>query len=431
MSDFDVCVSLSEQALNSATAAIYERLHKAGKVFVGSGKVTKDGITIDVSYDISVTPCFELNPPPAAALADALLTALPAQTTLSAGFAAEETRAAAEATVAEAPTLLMKFPTIAFQFKDPESGDKVELDTPVTLYCSLTTEAGHTTFSVLKATAPEQPSVGAEFIVQNFLLPTVEEKADDLFRGLKIPPLDFPGVPLSAPVVAVVGGRIYAAMMLRGHGTPSIPDGGIAGLKSDFFLLAGQRVLQASASYAIAKSPLLDKKDSKGSKAFNAHYHVKAELVHPKVAVAGSDLDVGFHFQASIDAGVHVFFVPIGIGYRGDSVPEPSAICALQPRGTNIHVVEKSLKAFTIVVKPTGSVPTKVLSWMLEFIVQGIVGVVTPFVTAFLKGIDFTSIKIPSIGESIEGEEFSFTPTGLRVSNVGGRIALAGKLDVG
>lgn len=434
MSGYDVCASLSESALNCAAATIYTRLHDQKKVFVGSGTVTKDGLTINVGFDMTKAPVFNLSPPPPKSLVEAVCAAgareVESRAPLTVDLEGQDPRALAEAVAESAVSFTLQFSNIDFSFKDPVSGAQTTLTSPVTLYCSVTTANGRTKFEVIKAKAPPQPTVGGQFILQNFILPTVEEKAKDLFVGLSIPPINLPGVTLTQPVVAIANKRVYVAALVAGRGPPSLPSGGAPGPNADFFVTLDQPALQASAAHAVARSPLINTGASKGSSAFNAHYNVNFRLKNPQVGLAGAELDIGFDLIGDVSAGVHVFFVPIGLGYAVHSLPKPTAHCALVPGGSEIIIVEQSLQPFTLSVVPSGGIPSKVLSWMLEFIVQGVVATLTPFVTGFLKGIRFTSLMVPTFGETIDGVSISFTPKGLSVSAIPGGIALAGNLDV-
>ena len=102
------------------------------------------------------------------------------------------------------------------------------------------------------------------------------------------------------------------------------------------------------------------------------------------------------YLVGSVDAGVTVFWIPIGLGYKAVARPTPAANCRIFASGSSLRVVEDSFAPFTLLVEPTGSIPTQVLSWMTEFIVFSIVAALTPLVTTFLKNINFTTLNVPS-----------------------------------
>lgn len=418
---YDVAVSLSQGELNLGSAAVWGKLHPLGKVFTGSGTVDRNGIRIAVSYDATQPPVFDLAPP-------AQRAALFAGATLD---SAEDADADAQALIAYAasiaPVFSVRFPAFRFSFNDG-TDPPTPLTTDITVACAVTATNGTVAFQALSATAPKQPTVGAQFIVDNFVLPAVLSAARSLFKGLAIPPLSVPGVSLTAPVITIAHQRLFVAALLAGRGVPSIPAGGLDGPDAPFVMYLTQNAMQAAASHALGESGQFNRSDEKGDSAFNAHYHFSFRLVDPRVTLRGTQLDVSFSLTGSIGAGVTVFFVDIGLGYDAQAVPDPGATCSIVPTSDGLHIVETSLKPFTLVVIPSGSIPTKVLSWMTEFIVEGIVGSLTPLITVFLKGIDFTTLQVPSFTESIDGVAITMTPVNLKVGSAAGAIALSGQL---
>ncbi|WP_437333132.1 hypothetical protein [Sorangium sp. So ce394] len=415
---FDVALSLSEDELNRGSAAVWNKLHPLGKVFRGSGNLSLGGIAIDVTYDATQPPIFDLAPPPE--IVSLIASTLPQENDT-------DTRELIAYAASIAPAFSLTFPSLAFTFGDRKS-PPTPLVTDIRVTCAVAAVNGTISFQALAATAPTQPTVGAQFIVDNFILPAVLSAANALFKGLTIPPLSVPRVALTAPVITIARQRLYVAAALAGAGVPSIPAEGIDGPTAPFVMLLTQRAMQAAASHAIGESGALNRSDSKGDSAFNAHYHFSFRLAAPRVTLRGTELDIAFSLTGSINAGVTVFFVDIGLGYDAVAVPNPTATCSIVPGSGGLRIVESSIRPFTLLVRPSGPIPSKVMSWMTEFIVQGIVGSLTPLITLFLKGIDFTTLQVPSFTESIDGVAITMTPINLQVTGVPGAIALAGSL---
>ncbi len=425
MSGFNVCVSVSQDGLNQGSQTVYTKLHGTGKVFSGSSRIERDGLTIDVTYDCTKAPVFDLSPPPAGDLEDAM--------TSMAGLAlcgtdGDATRELISYAADVASSFSVTFPDLSFTFGSKDE-PPIELVTDITVLCVVTVDGGNVAFAAIAATAPKQPTVGAQFVVDTFILPTIKTSANSLFAGLTIPPLDIPGVPLTAPVVVIANSRLYAGALLAGQGVPVLPSTGVPGPANPFFMLLDQAAMQAAASYAVGQSGTFHKSGKSGGSGFNAHYEFTYRLHNPKVGLDGTSLEIGFQLTGSVGAGVEVFWVPIGLGYQALAQPDPAATCALVPDGRRLKIIARSLDAFTLLVVPTGSIPTKVLSWMTEFIVQGVIGALAPLIKTFLKDIDFSTLQVPAFTETIAGETITITPGDLAVQSVDGRIALVGQLN--
>jgi hypothetical protein len=422
MAQYDIGISLSQGELETGSSAIWNKLHPQGKVFVGSGSIDFEGQMVAVDYDATEPPVFDLQPLSRSTILKTLKRAAGAA---NAGGEAEGLLALAADT---ASSFSITFPKFSFKFSI--GGDATTLVTDVTVLCGVSITAGVVHFVALSASAPPQPTVGGEFILQNFILPQVESAAKNLFAGLRIPPLSLPGVTLTAPVLLVANRRLYAAACVAGQGrTPSLPPPGIPGPDASFFMALELAALQAVTSFAVGQSGSFNRSGESGDSGFNAHYLFSYQLVNPHVSLNGAELRIDFDLTGSIEAGVTVFWIPIGLGYQAVARPTPAANCRIVASGASLRVIEDSFVPFTLLVEPTGSIPTKVLSWMTEFIVFSIVAALTPLVTAFLKNIDFTTLNVPSFSESIAGVDVTMTPVELSVESAPNGITLLGRLQ--
>jgi hypothetical protein len=422
MAGYNIGISLSEDELNRGSSAIWNKLHPRNKVFVGSGQISMQGLEFTVDYDATEPPTFNLQPQPRQMVLEALATAARMH-----GATAE-----IEGLLGHAADLASSFAiTFArFSFKFVASSEPpTTLVTDITVLCGVTVSAGVVHFVALNASAPQQPTVGAQFIVQNFILPKVQAAAGDLFAGLQIPPLSIPGVSLTPPVLVVANHRLYAAVLLAGTGTPYLPPEGIPGPNASFFMTLDAAAIQAAATQAVGQSGSFNKSGESGGSGFNAHYKFSYRLTNPKTSINRNELVIQFDLTGSVEAGVTVFWVPIGLGYEAVAKPTPTANCRIAASGSTLRIIEQSLVRFTLLAIPTGSIPTKVLSWMTEFIVASIVAGLTPLVTTFLRDIDFATLAIPSFAETIDGVDVTMTPTDLSIDVEPSGIVLAGRLQ--
>ena len=138
MSGFNVCVSVSQDGLNQGSQTVYTKLHGTGKVFSGSSRIERDGLTIDVTYDCTKAPVFDLSPPPAGDLEDAM--------TSMAGLAlcgtdGDATRELISYAADVASSFSVTFPDLSFTFGSKDE-PPIELVTDITVLCVVTVDGG-------------------------------------------------------------------------------------------------------------------------------------------------------------------------------------------------------------------------------------------------------------------------------------------------
>lgn len=419
MPNFDVAIALTQGELNDVTRSIYKAVYP--DVFSGQTKIKKSGLTISVDWKITQAPKFDLSDPQdvASRVVDDLAERASRESNDVDNVAS--LRATAEAHVA---AFEMSFPEIEFTTDD---GDHENATLKNVRADCRAKQHGNTVSFIVEKISAKHAKGPSGYIVEKVILPAMKKTLNKLFSGLKIPPPQLAHAKLSSLALAIENGHLCAAANLSYKGSPS-PPRSVTWAKAPFSVLVSRDALQA-AGQDVSKH----KKDSGsgGKKPWGAyHWSYGYRLDHPHISIAGEDLHVTFELQGSIDAGVEVMGIPIGIGYAAHVLPEARATCKIEPRGTDLHIVTKSVTPFTVVVKPTGSVPSRVGGWMLEGIAQGVAGSLSPMISAFLGGIDFASIDVPTYEESISGHLITMTPSDLSVSNELGDIALSGSLKV-
>lgn len=419
MPDFDIAISLTESELNQVTKSVYEAVYP--DIFRGHDTIKHEGLTISVDWKVETPPTFDLSG--SQAVASRVVGHLADRAAEQSGEAkdAADLRAAAEAHVA---AFEMVFPRITFS-TDKNDDETFSLEN-VQADCRAE-QAGDTVSFIVEKVTAEHAKGPSGYIVENVILPAMKNILNNLFSGLKIPPPQLAHAELSSLSLGVEDGHLVAAANLAGKGPPPPPNSG-AWTAAPFTVLVSQDALQAAGG-DMGKH----KSDSGGGgkKPWGAyHWSYGYRLDHPHIDIAGKDLHVTFDLQGGIDAGVEVMFVKIGLGYMAKVVPKAQALCTIEPRGTDLHIVTQSVTPFEVVVKPTGHVPSKVAGWMLEGIAQGIAASLSPMISTFLGGIDVASISVPTYEESIAGHAITMTPSDLSVSSTLGDIALSGSLDV-
>lgn len=416
MPNFDIAIALTEDELNQVTSSIYESVYP--DVFTGHDTIKKKGLKVSVDWKVTKPPKFDLSGSQevTSRVAEALANRVSAESEETSDVVAQQ--AAAHVTAFE-----IAFPEIKFT-SDENNGETFSLKN-VRADCRAEQDGDRVSFIVEKISAKHAKGPSG-IIVEKVILPGIKKTLNELFSGLKIPPPKLAHTDLSPLALAIEDGHLVAAANLARRGTPPPPESK-AWTDAPFTTLVSQEALQAT-SQDLKKG----KGDSGSGGSFPASYYwsYNYHLDHPHVSIAGEDLHVTFDLQGGISAGVKIFGGKIGIGYEATVVPEPRAVCKIEPKDTDLHIVTKSVTPFTVKVKPTGNVPSKVAGWMLEGIAQGVAGSLSPMISAFLGGIDVASINVPTYEESVDGHDITIRPSDLSVSNKFGDIALSGSLEV-
>lgn len=426
MSDFDVAISLTQDELNRATKKIYDTVPD---VFKGKQTIDQGGQDVTVTWTITESPQFDLSASSAARALDAVVAALAsdfeksAQAMQSAMFdegrtvTSEDVAAQARKVV---PAFRLTIPSVKFETDDGLSTTVDGIDAS----CRVQQKGQTLSFDVVKLTAPNVKGP-SKYFVDHVILPAMKKTLGNLFSGLHIPPPKLKGATLSSLAVSIHGGHLTAAANLKHKGTPAAPSSGFW-TDSALSVLLSRDALEAAAS---TQSASKSDKDSGGNKWGGWQWSYDMTVGKPSIAISGTDVSATFSLNGSVDAGAWVVHVWIGVDYAAVAKPNPHAVLKLVPDGTNIKLVTKSVSPFTVLAYPTGGVGA-IAGWMLEAIAASIIASLSPFISLFLKNIDFSSVEVPTYSEEIGGTSFTMTPTDLSVSNVSGYIALGGSLNV-
>ena len=425
MSTFDAAIALSQDELNKASAVIYQKVFP--QVFSGSKNVNQMGIEY-VEWVISEAPQFNLSPASVQSAGAAVAGSLWQQHGSRAGSAVDVTQDDVHQLVsANLPTFEIDFPNVGVNLTPQNNGEPVVYQLS-NVKASCYVQVSGSTISLVPQTVTCDPLQDPtdQFFVNLIILPAVQSALQSLLSGLTIPPISFDGITLSTPSIAIVDGYIVAAVNLAAKGTPAPADAG-SWTSSGFSLLVSQDLLQTAAA---SQGKTFQDSGSGGSHAGGYDWSYSLSLVDPRVSISGTNLDITFSLAGSISATAYVLWIPIGLGFDAQAKPDPTAVCALVPQNGKVQIVTQSVSPFTVLVEPSGSIPSKVAGWIVEGIVQAIVGSLSPLISQFLGGITITSIDIPTYTEKIVGISFTLAPTGLVLSNVNGYLALGGDLVV-
>lgn len=426
MSDFDVAISLTQDELNQATQTIYETVPD---VFKGKQTIDMGGQKVAVTWTITKAPQFDLSAASAARALDTVVAAMTSefekgaqamQSAMPDGgktITADDVATAARAVV---PAFSLTIPSVTFETDD---GLSTHVD-DIIAACRVRQDGETISFDVVKLTAPEVEGP-SKYVVDRVILPAMKTTLGNLFSGLHIPPPKLKGAELSSLAVSIHGGHLTAAANLKQKGTPAAPASGLW-TKSALSVLLSRDALQAAAS---TQSSSKSDKDSGGNKLGGWQWSYDMTVGKPSVAISGTDVSATFSLNGSVDAGAWVVHVWLGVDYAAVAKPNPHAVLKLVPDGTSIKLVTKSVSPFTVLAYPTGGVGA-IAGWMLEAIAATIIASLSPFISLFLKNIDFSSVEVPTYTEEIGNKSFTMTPTDLSVSNVSGYIALGGSLNV-
>lgn len=421
MSTFDAAIALSQDQLNQASTYIYQKVFP--HLFSGSKNVNELGIEY-VEWIISAAPQFDLSTAASQSASQAI-----------ASSAWEQHGAKAEGVTqsdmhdlvsSNMSTFVIDFPNVGVNLH-PTTGEPVVYElSNVKASCYVQVSGSAISFQIGTVTCDPLSDSTDQFFVNLIILPAVQAALQSMLSGISIPPFSFAGIELSTPAIAIESGYIVAAVNIASKGTPeSIPEG--SWTSSGFSLLMSQDILQAAAG---AQGKTFSDSGDGGSHAGGYDWSYSLSLVEPQVAINGTDVNIKFSLAGSISATAYVLWIPIGVGFDAKALPDPTAVCTLTPSGGQVEVTTKSVSPFTVLVTPSGSIPSQIAGWMVEGIVAAIVASLSPLISQFLGGITFTSISIPTFSESIEGITVKLTPTDLSVVNVNGSLGFGGSLQI-
>jgi hypothetical protein len=421
---FDFAIGMQGSQLDAISANLYQHLYP--KLFSGSQQQEYAGVKYTVSWDIRTPARFDL-----ANTADAQAALA---THLSAHDPAGESHSPEliELAAASVAAFTFTYQTVDIKLTSPgvpEAALQLQLTAQAKM---LVNGDGSQSIDVYALSTPTQPDPVQDWLVQNVVLPRILASAQTIFGGVSIPPLQMPGVQLTAPVTFVQDGALIAIANLTASGPPPVPAPGSVPWPSDaFFVLLGNNALQQATAYNIANSSNSRSDSGKhGSHWAGDSWSYSLAIVDPHVRIDGTNLDFTANIAGSISASVYIVYLPIGVGFTAFAKPNPSATLALQVSGSSLVVKTKHVNPFVLLVVPSGSVSERITAAMLEPIAAAVVASFSPFISQFLGGIDFTSFAIPSYRIAVGTTTVTASPNGVAVSNVAGMLALTGEMSI-
>jgi hypothetical protein len=418
---FDLAVGLHRSQLDQISADLYQLTHD--ELFTGSKEVEILGTKYTVAWDIKTPATFDLSQPAVARTAFlGHLAGLPG--------ADEHAHELLEGLAAASATFSFTYQTVAITLTT--EGHEAKLELTLTAHARLVADSdGSQSIEVFQLTAPPVPDKVENLLIQEFIVPEIKKAANVVFGAVKIPPLAFPGIPLSAPVPFVQNEALIAIANLAGSGVPPAPEPGtFPWPQSPFFLLLGNRPMQAATAAAIAKGGYSGS-GSSGDSWFGASWRASISIVNPQVSIDGAGLELHAEIAGNVAADINVFHVPIGVGFKAYAQPNPRVLLSLEPKPGKIVVRTREASVFTLLVVPSGSVPEIITAAMLEPIVAAVGLAAGPTISGFLKGLEFGSMEVPAYKINIGATNLTATPTGLTVANAAGMLALEGTLAIG
>lgn len=392
MSSFDVAISITGDGLNQAAADIYQALYSS--VFTGSTTVNQYGIQ-EVAWNVGAPPVFNLAPAVAPGEGDGL------------PF-----------------TIDLALVTMTLTAADG-SQDTIPLQ-QVTTDCVVQVNGNEITFLLQQITVNELPDPADQFFVSNVIIPSLKESLQGLLTGLTIPPFNLQGLALSTPSLNITDNLLVAAVNLASKGAPgpvSLP----VTTGQPFFIFISPDLLQAAADNSHSQS---GGSGSKGSHWAGVDWKYTMAVTDPKVSIENTQLQIDFSLSGSVAATAWLLDIPIPFSFDITATPSPSATCDLVPSDGQIAVVTADVSTFTVLVTPSGSIPEKILGWMVEVVVETVAASASLIVSQFLGGIRFNTITIPTFSETIAGTTVTFAPAGLSPVAADGYIAFGGTLVV-
>lgn len=290
--------------------------------------------------------------------------------------------------------------------------------------------------SVIKAEATIKADPDLEWIVNNIVLPEVEDQINAaLLKGIDIPPLTFKGVTLATPVVALQSQTLlgFAALSTNGATQPPVP--GSSWPQGQVFVLASPATIDVALAAVLAGTQKSGTAGTSiGPLSFSASYTIGVS--DPDVGLKGGDqLSVGVDASGggSVQAKLDLFWKPkVTLGLSITASPDVTAQVTID--GSNdVIIAFKTVNKFDVKIDIPG-----IPSWLEKFashIISFLTSQLAKFIGIFLTGLSFKVFSISPISIEEDGVSLQIDLKNLAVStftDVGGvkTLSLGGTLDV-
>lgn len=425
MSEFDVAVGLDQPTMNAAAAVVYQKLYP--NIFTGSQQVEQSGIQLQVGWDVKAPPTFNLAPPQdGQAILEAHLADW-AEATSDMRSRATEALSAAFST----STFEMLFSNVALSVSGGGTSgtDQVSL----TVYVQANSADGKMSLIPLKAVGTTQ-NPADQWVLNNVILPQAMKMAGTLLSGVTLPPLQFSGISLTAPTMAVQQNHVVALANLAGSSAPT-PPSDVTWPQSSFFgLLSDNARYQVAVANTKNFSQHFNQSGEVGSSIGGAGYSADLYMYNLSIGmIPGNPTAYTFSVKASgnVQAHIKVACTKIGINYNLSTNTDPSGTIQLSIQNGNVvGATVTGLGNFVFILEPSGNPLEWILSAITDPIMQAVVAAFSPLITNAMKGISFQAWTIPSIPINIGNFNFTVTPQNLSLGNYQSLMAITGSAAI-
>lgn len=424
---WDVCVGLSEEALDAAASSVYTSLYP--RVFRNSDQIEWRGGTVRVDWDVKAAPRFDLTSSTDAVpmIEESLRERAVAE---SGGERLADVRLEVVAALAaSAPNFRLRFANVIVTLTAETSPPPFTLD--LTAWCHIETRQMTLVLVADKVTAAEQADPLTDWVVQKLLVPRITTMAREICAGIVIPPIQTP-VPLSPPAAAVVGRRLVAVANLAWRGTPQPPSSAEGLPSSKFFATLGRGAMQAFAELTLrAVQQTFNGGDSGGDWWAGWRWNFAVGIGQPSVTLDKTDVVITFSLNGSAWAGVTLLGIETGIGYVAQAGPNPSVRLATSIAGGTLRAVTSDVPPFAVLVIPTGPISILIPREILTLIASGIVSLASLLITQTLRGIEIVSYELPTYTLGLQGVSLRARPKlPLAIKPAADALALEGELEI-
>ncbi len=423
---FDLAVGVDASAMDAGAQAVYKQLYP--KLFTGSQKVSKEGVEFTVSWDVRAAPTFDLTPP---AGGEQILSAHLALPGVDAHFpvAPEVVQQALVATLQDS-VFQMKFDDMTMTVAGGGSSGTDPLK--LVVYVHASSAGGKLSLDPLKAVATvSNPS--DEWFINQVILPDVLDKARQLLSSIDLPPLQYPGLSMTAPAMLVAEGHVIAMANLAGKSVPAPPFPSSWPASSFFALLSEEAKLQVAQNNT---RNLIGKSFGKGGDInigigkvyYNASAHINSISLNN---AANNDLSFGGDIVGNVSAGIKIGCTKFGLNYDLYAKPNPTGTISLSiSRGRHVAARTSHLNTFVLILKPTGSPIEWILSAVTDPLLQAVTAAFSPLISQAFNGISFDVWEIPNIPFQYEGISLTAVPSNVAISGFGGMMLISGNVTI-
>jgi hypothetical protein len=419
MSNFDVAMGLSEQALNQISDGFYAR----SKDTVYMGTVEAAGMTI--AWAALSAPEFSLSPPPLETARHVVATC-----DVEGKYPHLLATAAERPDLVDGVALVMATSTNGFSFTIAQLqlsfGSTAQLTVPLVARGCIVNANNATSMKLLGVSVTVDGPVNQK-IVNDFLVPRLTTVLAEMLSSFQIPPLAIANLNVGATNAAVVGKAIVIFGNLAGNtAAPSID--GFSLPPTDFFALLGPNAVQAQVNSAVGGKTF----GPSGSVSIgigDADYHATVTINNPQASLAGNGLSINLGLVGSAGAGISVGCVHPSAGFDVYAQPNPTVSCSLTVSGSSIAVRAQSCSPFGVNVKATG------VAIILEPFIGPIASAIGSAVTAAFSSqiislASFPSIDVPSMPVHDSGRSMTVLPTNVGVGGDAGYLSITGQIAI-